>query len=239
MAWTRLLDPNTSWTTSVNFDWLNADDIGNSQRLFWQIMTGVKSQLTRRLNVTASVGMAFANAWQAAAVPISTTTTPFIQTGAANSVVALGTLNYLLFKSTSVTLAAAHLIVPTSFGQLQKTTTAGFTLAHNINYWSNVALSANYAHTESNTSFSTGPADFFSAQLAYSYQLARDWRTRLSYTYRQRDDNTGTARANVFLLSLAYDFNLMGNPNAFDPVDAERALLRQQRAVGEVFPMVQ
>lgn len=239
VAWTRLLDPNTSWTTSVNFDWLNADDIGNSQRLFWQIMTGVKSQLTRRLNVTASVGMAFANAWQAAAVPISTTTTPFVQTGAANSVVALGTLNYLLFKSTTVTLAAAHLIVPTGFGQLQKTTTAGFTLAHNINYWSNVALSANYAHTESNTSFSTGPADFFSAQLAYSYQLARDWRTRLSYTYRQRDDNTGTARANVFLLSLAYDFNLMGNPNAFDPVDAERALLRQQRAVGEVFPMVQ
>ena len=148
-------------------------------------------------------------------------------------------LNYLLLKTTSVTLAAAHLIVPTSFGQLQKTTTAGFTLTHDINYWSNVALSANFAHTDSNTSFSTGPADFFSAQLAYSYQLARDWRTRLSYTYRQRDDNTGTARANVFLLSLAYDFNLMGNPTAFDPVDAERAVLRQQRAIGEVFPTLQ
>ena len=111
--------------------------------------------------------------------------------------VGLGSLNYLLLKNTSVTLSAAHLIVPTSFGQLQKTTTAGLTVSHDINYWSNVAVSANFAHTDSNTLVSTGPADFFSAQIAYSYRLARDWRTRLSYTYRQRDDDTGTARANV------------------------------------------
>ena len=42
----------------------------------------------------------------------------------------LGTVNYQLLKNTFVTLAAAYLIVPTSFGNLQKTTTAGFTLAH-------------------------------------------------------------------------------------------------------------
>ena len=100
-------------------------------------------------------------------------------------------------------------------------------------------MSANFAHTESNTFFTTGPADFFSAQIAYSYWLARDWRTRLSYTYRQRHDDTGTATSNTVLLSLNYDFNLLGNPTALDPVDAERAALRQQRAVGEVFPTFQ
>ena len=84
IAWTRLLDPRTSWTNSVNFDWLDADDIGKSQRLFWQIMTGVKSQLTRRLTVTASVGAAFANAYQTAPAPVFTTST-FIQSGAASS----------------------------------------------------------------------------------------------------------------------------------------------------------
>ena len=138
-----------------------------------------------------------------------------------------------------VTLAGANFIVPTSFGQLQKTTTAGFTLNHNINHWSSVALSANYAHTVSNTFFSTGPADFFSAQIAYSYLLARDWRARVSYTYRERHDNTGTASANVGLLSLVYNFNLMGNPAAIDLVERERAAVRQQKAVGEVFPTLQ
>ena len=97
----------------MNFDWLDADDIGKSQRLFWQIMTGVKSQLTRRLTVTASVGAAFANAYQTARCRSSPTST-FIQTGAASSMVALGSLNYLLLKNTSVTLSAAHLIVPTT-----------------------------------------------------------------------------------------------------------------------------
>jgi len=239
IAWTRLLNPGTSWTNSVNFDWLDADDIGKSQRLFWQIMTGVKSQLTRRLTVTASVGAAFANAYQTAPAPVITTST-FIQSGAASSLVATGTLSYLLLKNTSVTLSAAHLIVPTSFGQLQKTTTAGFTLSHDINHWSNIAVSANVAHTESGVNFlTTGPADFFSAQIAYTYLLARDWRARVSYTYRQRHDDTGTATANVGLLSLVYNFNLMGNPAAIDNVERERAAIRQQRAIGDVFPTLQ
>jgi hypothetical protein len=238
-AWTRLLDPRTTWTTSVNFDWLDADDIGKSQRLFWQILTGVKSQLTRRLTVTASVGAGFANAYQTAAVPPGTTSN-FIRTGAASSVLALGTLNYQLLSHTFVTLSAAHLIVPTSFGQLQKTTTAGFTLAHDINYWSRIAFSTNFAHTDQNANFNTtGAADFFSAQLVYSYRLARDWRSAVSYTYRQRHDDTGTATSNTFLLSMFYDFNLLGNPNAFDPVEQERALIRQQKAVTEVFPTLQ
>ena len=236
-AWTRLLDPRTTWTNSVTFDWLNADDLAESQRLFWQIMTGVKSQLTHRLTVTASVGAAFANAWQNSTAPVFAPV--FIQPGAASSWVATGTLNYQLWKNTNLTLAAAHLIVPTSFGQLQKTTTAGFTISHDLNHWSSIVASANYAHTVSNTSFSTGPADFFSAQLAYNYLLARDWRARVSYTYRQRHDNTGTATANVGLLSLVYNFNLMGNPAAIDLVERERAAIRQQRAIGEVFPTLQ
>jgi hypothetical protein len=233
-AFIRLLDPRTTWTTSVNLDWFDAEDIGKSQRLFWQILTSVRSQLTRRLTVSASVGAGFANAWQNNPVPFGTST---FATGAGSSALALGLVNYQLLKTTSLTLSAAHLIVPTSFGQLQKTTTAGFTLAHSINYWSNIAFSANFAQTDQASNLSgTGAADFFSAQVAYSYWLARDWRTRLSYTYRQRHDDSGTASSNTVLLSLSYDFNLLGNPSAFDPVEQERALVRQQHAIGEVFP---
>jgi len=236
-TWARLLDPRTTWTNSVSFDWLDADDIGNSQRLFWQIMTGVRSQLTRRLTVTASVGGGFANAYQASAAPAFVP--KFVQPGAASSMIATGTVTYVLLKDTTLNVSAAHLIVPTSFGQLQKTSTAGFSINHDLNHWSSVSVSANIAHTDSNTFFSIGAADFFSAQVAYSLWLARDWRARISYTYRQRHDDTGTATANVGLLSLVYNFNLMGNPAAIDAVERERAAIRQQRAVGEVFPTLQ
>ena len=241
LAWNHLIDPRTTLTTSVNFDWYDADDVFKSQRLFWQIMTGLTSQLTRRLTVNGSVGVSFANTWQnAVVVPLGTTT---FQTGAANGWVGQVGLNYQLLQTTSLSASAAQLIIPTTTGQLQKTTTAGFGISHSINAWSNLAFAANLAHTDSSvnaTSLVLGTtADFFSARVAYSYQLARDWRTTLAYTFRQRDDNTGTANSSTVLLSLNYNFNLLGNPSAFDPVDAARALVRQQKAAGEVFPTFQ
>ena len=201
-------------------------------------MTGVSSQLTRRLTVTASVGVGFVNAWNnGLAVPLLPGNT--FQTGAATSWQGSAIVNYLLLNTTNIFVSAAHLIVPTSFGQLQKTTTAGFGIAQDINPWSRLTFFADYAHTESGINLLTSDADFFSAQVAYSYQLARDWRSRLSYTYRQRDDDTGTAQSSTVLLSLVYNFNLIGNPSVFDPVEQQRALIRQQRAVGEVFPTLQ
>ena len=235
LAWIRLLDPRTTWTTTLSFDWFDSSNIVSSQRLFWQIMTGVRSQLTRRLTVTASAGVAFVNGWNnglAVALPATNT----FQTGAATSWQAQGTLNYQLLKTTNLLVYGGHLIVPTSDGHLQKTTTAGFGITHDVNAWSKVFFAANYAHTAANTNLLTSNADFFSATVGYSYELARDWHSRIAYTYRLRDDNTGTAQSSTVLLSLFYNFNLLGHPSVFDPVDQERALIRQQRAVGEVFP---
>ena len=238
LSWNHLLDPRTSLITSVTFDWYDASDLVNSQRLFWQIMTGVHSQLTHRLTVDASVGASFANAYQNNPVTFAAPTT-FTQSGAGSGWVAQGSMTYQLLRTTTVSASAANLIVPTSFGQLQRTETASLGLSHDINSRSHLAFSANFAHTSANSFLGGTNADFFSAQAAYSYQLTRDWSTRFSYTFRQRDDDTGSARANVFLVSLRYNFNLLGKPSVFDPVDAERGLLRQQRAIGEVFPMLQ
>lgn len=238
VAWNHALGPTTTLFSSVNFDWFDADDVSKSQRLFWQLMTGVKSQVTHRLTVNASAGWAFANAWSAAAgapVPIGLPPPVFIQPGASNSWIALADANYQLLKTTSLSVYAAHLIAPTSFGQLQKTEKVGFIVTHDINFWSRLALSANFTRTGSGETSS----DFFSAGIAYSYRLARDWNTRISYFYRQRFDDTGSPHANAVTLSLNYDFNPLGNPAALDPVDAERKLVRQQRAIGEVFPAFQ
>jgi len=235
LSWIRLLDPRTTWTTTLSFDWFDSSNIVSSQRLFWQLMTGVRSQLTRRLTVTASAGVAFVNGWNNGLVVALPTTNTF-QTGAASSWQAQGTLNYQLLKTTNLLVYGGHLIVPTSDGHLQKTTTAGFGITHDVNAWSKVFFAANYAHTAANTNLLTSNADFFSATIGYSYDFTRDWHSRIAYTYRLRDDNTGTAQSSTVLLSLFYNFNLLGHPSVFDPVEQERALIRQQRAVGEVFP---
>jgi hypothetical protein len=235
LAWIRLLDPRTTWTTSLSFDWFDADNLVSSQRLFWQIMTGVRSQLTHRLSVTASAGVGFVNGWNNGLVVTLPATNTF-QTGAATSWQALATVNYQLLRTTNILVSGAHLIVPTSDGHLQKTTTAGFSITHDINAWSKVFFAGNYAHTAAGTNLLTSDADLFSATVGYSYQLARDWHSRIAYTYRLRDDNNGTPHSSTVLLSLVYDFNLLGQPTAFDPIEQERAYLRQQRAVGEVFP---
>ncbi len=179
LAWIRLLDPRTTWTTTLSFDWFDSSNIVSSQRLFWQIMTGVRSQLTRRLTVTASAGVAFVNGWNnglAVALPATNT----FQTGAATSWQALGTLNYQLLKTTNLLVYGGHLIVPTSDGHLQKTTTAGFGITHDVNAWSKVFFAANYAHTAANTNLLTSNADFFSATVGYSYRVS----PRLAFAHR-------------------------------------------------------
>lgn len=232
LAWNRLLSPTTTLTNSVMFDWFNADDPGNSQRLFWQIMTGMQSQLTHRLTINAAVGEIFVNAYQNGTNSPLGTTSFQLQPGAANSWVANVGLKYQLLKKTTVEFKAAQTIIPTVLGDLQKSDTIGVTLSHDINDWSNLTFSTQFAHT-----LSLGTeADYFTAQVAYGYKLTREWRTRLSYTYRQRMDDTGLARSSTVLISLTRDFTLLGNPTAIDEAEAARKLEREQKSVGEVFP---
>ena len=81
-----------------------------------------------------------------------------------------------------------------------------------------------------------GSSDFYSASVIYSYRLTRDWSTNLSYSYLQRNDNTGTVSANMFLFSLSYDFTLMGNPGAINKAAEQRARQRARESIGQVFP---
>jgi hypothetical protein len=233
LAWNRLLSPTTTLNNSVMFDWFGADDTANSQRLFWQIMTGLKSQLSKRLTLDASVGETFSNAYQSGMIaPPGTTFTQIIQPGAAHDWVANIGLQYQLLKNTKVSLTAAQTVMPTVLGDLQKSDTVGVTLSHDINHFSNLTFTSQIAHT-----LSLGTeANFFTASVAYAYKLTREWRTVVSYTYRQRNDDTGLARSSTVLLSLTRDFTLFGNPTAIDEADAARKKEREQKSIGEVFP---
>ena len=262
LTWTHSLSQLTTLNNSVYFDWLSEQNAQDSQRLFWRLQTGAQSQLTHRLKVSGNIGVVFVNAYQKGSAlassgvqaapppagPQSTSTagsTPFqIQVGAANALVGDIGLTFQATKTTTISLTAAQSIMPTITGQLQQSTTVGLNISHEINRLADLSAFAQFA--ESNSSGQIGQSStsatnsfFYTASINYSYKLTRDWRTNLSYTYRQRDDSTGTARSNTVLFSLSRDLNLLGNPAPINEAERERKRERAQQAVGQVFPLYQ
>ena len=119
-AWNHLLSPTTTWTNTATFDWFMGEDPQSSQRLFWQIVTGVQSQLTHRLTFTGTVGEAFSNAYQKNPFAPSVPTSFQLQPGAANSWVGSAALKYQMLKNTTVSLISRASHHPDDFGRSSK-----------------------------------------------------------------------------------------------------------------------
>jgi hypothetical protein len=238
VSWNHSLTPTTTLTQSLNFDWFFSDDAANTQRLMWTPRTGVQSQLSKRLNFTGSVGLFFLNAYQNATRPslvssifqnVSGATpigTGFQQMpGTANGWLADMVLNYKLAADTRITLTATHATTPTIFGQLQQIESIGSRLDYDINHSSNLAISAQFSRTKSGgIGATTGTeSEFLTASANYSYRLTREWRTNLTYTYRQRNDQTSRVSANSILFRLVGDFTLFGKPPTIVKTPSELA----------------
>ena len=244
-SWNHNLSQTTTLTNSVSFDWFSEDNTAESQRLFWKIMTGLQSTLSSRLRFTGHVGLAFVNSYQnGGAQPILPSGSFQPQVGTGNGWLGDVALSYDLLKTTTISLTAAHTISPLLTGQLQLSDTAGLTLNHRINNASNLTFSTQFSYlpATSGSSFASNqssPSEFFTASVTYGYQLTREWRSSLSYMYRQRNDDTGIARASTITFVLSRDLTLLGNPTAINQAEQERARERAQQSVGQVFPTLQ
>ena len=241
-TWNHTLSQTTTLNNSVGLDWFAQDNLAKSQRLFWTITSGLQSKLSSRLTFNGNVIAYVANSYQTG-VAQSTNSSGGFQplVGAGKSYGVNIGLTYDLLKTTNVSLFAARAIIPTFTGQLQMSDTVGLSLIHRINQLASLSFSTQFAQTKSPSqsgqfTSNGSKSDFFSASANYSYQLTREWRTNLAYTYRQRDDNTGIARSNTILFALARDFTLLGNPTAINVAEKERAKERAQQTVGYVFP---
>ena len=212
----------------------------------WRLTSGVQSQLSSRLSVNGDFGWVFANAYQNGNAAVSTTAppipgvTPFQPlVGAGNGWFADASLNYRLLKDTSVSFTVAHAIIPIFTGQLQLSDTIGGSLSHEVNQASSWSVFASYAQATSPGQIGqTGgtASDFFSAGINYNYRISREWRTNMSYTFRE---NVGQAKSSTILFSLARDFTLMGNPSAISQAETERSRQRARDTIGQVFPTFQ
>lgn len=256
LGWNHKLSPAITLNQSLYFDWFFSNNNTNTQRLFWQPTTGVEAQLSKRLHLSGSVGMIFVNAYENGTapsvvssifnnlpgpnnIPSSNTSTGFQpMIGAGNGWVGNLVLSYKLFADTQVALTATHSTTPTLTGQLQRIESLAATLNYDINHRSRLALRAQFANTKSGATgnSSTKGSDSFNASANYSYSLTRKWRTNLSYTYRQINNQSGLVRSNDILLSLVYDFTLFGKPPESAPKTPSELAQEDLARAQQVFP---
>jgi hypothetical protein len=221
IGWNHMVSPATTLIASLNFDWLMVDNVADSQRLYWNPMLGVQSQLTKRLFIVANVGAGFVNAYQHGQAPPITIVPIFggpaitlpgfqQQAGASANWLADLNVNYQLTKDTTASLTATHAISPTVLGQLLNIETVGGSISHRINSVSNLQAFVQFSHIKdaSSPGANSSATDAFSASMTYGYDLSREWHSNITYAYSQ----SGQVESNTFTLSLKRDFNLYGKP---------------------------
>lgn len=216
LAWNHKVSPATTLLASLNFDWLVVDNPQDSQRLFWNPMIGLQSNITKRLFLTASVGAALVNAYQHDLVTpnIPAGATTFQQkAGASKDWVGNAVLSYNLRNDTRVSVTAVKSLTPTVLGQLQKIESLGANLTYGINHSDNFNLNAQFSHTSSSGVATATQSDAFTTSASYQHRIAREWQSSLTYAYNQRNDGTGIVRSNMVTVSLTHDFTLFGKPS--------------------------
>jgi hypothetical protein len=230
--WNHQVNPTTDLTTSASFNWFDANDPGNSQRLYWQVVAALRKKVSERLTFNGSVGGAFSNTYQTTALPFGATSAQF-QPGATSGWQANIGITYQLLKRMRILFTAGEALVPTTYGPIQKIASVGMVLNYDIDRLSNVSFYTHFAHNAFN---GISPENLFSVGVGYQRRLARDWSANLSYSYHQRDNASGFASANTVLFGLKYDFTLVGNPAAPDEREAERQRARERQRAVQAFP---
>ncbi len=251
-SWYHQLTQTTKLIQSVYFDWFFSDNDTNTQRLFWQLTSGVETQLTKRLSIIGSLGWVFVNAYQNATTPsfVSTITSatnsapsngggfqPII--GASNGWMGNLVVKYKPRYDTDMSFVATRAVTPTIYGQLQGIESLGTTLNYKINRASALGFAAQFSHTKTaQANAAPTVSDFFTGSAIYSYQLNRDWNAKVSYTYRQKNDSSGLVRSNTGLVTLAYNFNLFGKPPVAVVKTPSELALEELRRAQYVFPSI-
>jgi hypothetical protein len=102
-------------------------------------------------------------------------------------------LTYRMLKDTTLTVFGNQSIGPSVVGSLTKTTSVGTGLSQTINSRSSLSFAASATRQ-----VSTSSSDFYSASVTYSYQLAREWNSQISYRHLHRTAPTGGTTSAVF-----------------------------------------
>jgi hypothetical protein len=94
-----------------------------------------------------------------------------------------------MLQDTTLTLFGNQTIGPSVIGSLTKATTIGTNLNYIINSRSSLSFAASATRQ-----ITTSSSDFYSGSVTYSYQLAREWNSQLTYRHLHRTASRATSR---------------------------------------------
>jgi hypothetical protein len=187
VTWRHKVSSIATLIASSDVEWLNFDSPANAQVLFLRENAGVDLALSPVLSFRGTAGLSYVKAeggTAASILPTSAGTTSGAQTGFITDML----LTYKMLKSTTLTLYGNKSIAPSVVGTLVQRTTVGAGLNYIVNSRSSISFASNISEqTSSGTT-----ADFFSASVAYSYMLTREWTAQLSYRYLHRFASSGS-----------------------------------------------
>lgn len=185
-TWRHRLGSNIALLGSSEIEWLTYNNLSSTEILISRSMAGLDATLSPVLNVRGMVGAAYVQASQKGGAPVSVlplSTTA--NSGGLADLIADVILTYRLLKNTTLTITANQTVGPSVIGSLIKTTSVGAVLTQLINSRSSLSLAGSATRQET-----TGSSDFYSASITYSYQLAKEWTSQVSYRHLHR---TGAA----------------------------------------------
>ena len=193
VTWRHQVNSVATLIESSDVEWLNFASPANAQALFLRENVGANLTLSPLLSFRGTVGVSYLKAQGGTAssiLPTTAGTTSGSETGFITDML----LTYKMLKSTTLTLSANKSIAPSVVGTLVQRTTIGGGLSYIVNSRSSLSFASNIS--EQTTSGNT--SDFFSASVAYSYMLTREWNAQLSYRYLHRFASSGSTSSALF-----------------------------------------
>jgi hypothetical protein len=179
---------------SSEIEWLTFNNSSNTRIMILRDMAGVDATLSPVLSFRGSAGVAYLKADQndTLAPPVAFATRNATSSSVADFITDM-LLTYRLTKNTTLTLNGYQTVGPSVVGSLSKTTTIGGAITHTINSRSTLSFAASATRQVTTTS-----SDFYSGSVTYSYQLAREWMSQLTYRHLHRTASTGGTTGAVF-----------------------------------------
>jgi hypothetical protein len=189
-TWRHRLNSNLAFTASSEFEWLNFNNLSNTNIMILRDTAGVDVTFSPVLSFRGTAGFAYVDARQNA----TASATPTPSSGPVADFITDMLLTYRMLKNTTLTLSGNQTVGPSVVGSLSKNTSISAGLSQLINSQSSLSFSV----SASNQQTTGNSSNYYSESATYSYQLTREWSSQLTYRHTHRTASTGTTTSGIF-----------------------------------------
>ena len=188
-SWRHRISPLTTINATSQFEWLNFETSPFSNLYIVRETAGFETSASPLLSYGASAGVAYSDSQVGTGSPLGLSIIPATSLSSGSTVGFIGDAHaiYKILKNTTLNLTAGETVAPSVVGTLTQRIYLHAGVIQTINDRSSVSLAGEASRQ---TSFGT-TNDFLSASVSYSYILARDWNSSLTYRYTHRTAATG------------------------------------------------